>query len=174
VGWLYPVLALVALQRLGELVYARRNERRLCAAGAVEHGARHYPLFFLVHGGWLVSMAIWVPPQQPVVWGWLAAFAMLQVARIWVVASLGRYWTTRILTLPEAPLVRRGPYRLLKHPNYLIVAGEIAVLPLAFSAYTIAAVFSVANAALLWHRIRVEEAALAPRRQPAAPPAGAG
>jgi len=165
VSWLYPVLALVALQRVGELVYARRNERALRAAGAVEHGARHYPLFFVVHGGWLLSLAVFVPADQPVVWGWLIVFLLLQAGRIWVIASLGRFWTTRVLTLPDAPLVRRGPYQYLRHPNYLIVAGEIAALPLAFSAYTIAIVFSIANAALLWHRIRVEATALAPRRR---------
>jgi len=91
-------------------------------------------------------------------------FAVLQLARLWVLVSMGRYWTTRVLTLPGAPLVRRGPYRWVRHPNYLIVVGEIAVLPLIFGAWQIALVFSVANAILLAWRIRIEDAALAPRR----------
>ncbi|HZD24811.1 MAG TPA: isoprenylcysteine carboxylmethyltransferase family protein [Alphaproteobacteria bacterium] len=163
-SWLYPVLALVALQRLAELAWARRNERRLRAEGAVEHGRRHYPLFVLLHGSWLAALALTVSADRPVVWPWLALFALLQAARIWVIVSLGRYWTTRILSLPEVPLVRRGPYRLLHHPNYLIVALEIVVLPLAFSAPLLALGFGAANGLLLMHRIRVEERSLAPRR----------
>jgi methyltransferase len=88
----------------------------------------------------------------------------LQAARLWVLASLGRFWTTRIVILPGAPLVRRGPYRYLRHPNYLVVAAEIAVLPLVFGAWGIALVFSLLNLVLLIQRIRVEDAALAPRR----------
>ena len=99
----------------------------------------------------------------------LALFVLLQAGRLWVIASLGRFWTTRIITVPGAPLIRRGPYRWLKHPNYLVVAGEIAVLPLAFGLWQVAVVFSVLNALLLWHRIRWENRALAPRRFTASP-----
>src|SRR5262249_24074026 len=95
----------------------------------------------------------------------LAAFAILQGLRLWVLLSLGRYWTTRIITVPGAPLVRRGPYRFLRHPNYLVVAAEIAMLPLAFGAWVVAVVFSALNAALLAWRIALEDQALAPRRQ---------
>jgi methyltransferase len=95
----------------------------------------------------------------------LLAFAVLQGLRLWVLMSLGRYWTTRVITLPDAPLVRRGPYRFLRHPNYLVVAAEIAVLPLAFGAWAVAAVFSALNAALLAWRISLEDHALAPRRE---------
>ena len=97
----------------------------------------------------------------------MAAFLALQAARVWVLATLGRYWTTRIITLPDAPLVRRGPYRFVRHPNYLIVAAEIAVLPLVFGAWQIALVFSILNLLLLSHRIRRENAALAGRRHQA-------
>lgn len=159
------LVLLVLLQRLGEVAWARRNERRLRAAGAIEFGARHYPLFFLLHGSWLLALALLVPADAPVSWPLLMLFVLLQVARLWVITSLGRFWTTRVLTLPGAPLVRRGPYRWLRHPNYLVVAGEIAVLPLVFGAWEIALVFSLANAALLAHRIRVEQQALAGRRQ---------
>jgi methyltransferase len=158
------ILLLVALQRLAELAYARRNEARLRARGGIEFGARHYPLFFAVHGGWLAAMAVLTPPDAPISWLLIAVFALLQVARIWVVASLGAYWTARIISVPDAPLVRRGPYRWLRHPNYWIVIGEIAVLPAAFGDWAVAAAFSLANAILLWHRIGVENAALERRR----------
>jgi methyltransferase len=158
------IVLLVALQRLAELALARRNTRRLLAKGACEIGAGHYPLFILLHGGWLVALFALTPADVQVLWPLVGLFALLQLGRIWVVASLGPYWTTRILTLPGAPLVRRGPYRLLRHPNYWIVTGEIALLPLAFVQWPLALVFSVLNAALLAWRIRVEDAALAPRR----------
>lgn len=158
------LVLLVAAQRLAEVALARRNERRLLARGGIEVGASHYPLFFVLHGSWLAALWLLVPPDAPVIWPLLVLFALLQAARLWVIASLGQYWTTRILTVPGAPLVRRGPYRWIKHPNYLVVAAEIAVLPLAFGAWEIALLFSALNALLLWRRIRVEEAALAPRR----------
>ncbi|HEX2257446.1 MAG TPA: isoprenylcysteine carboxylmethyltransferase family protein [Afifellaceae bacterium] len=158
------VFALVAVQRLLEIAYSRYNERRLLAAGAREVGARHYPLFMLLHGGWLVALFVSTPPDAPVSWSLLALFVFLQIGRVWVIASLGRYWTTRIVTVPGAPLVRRGPYRILRHPNYWIVALEIAVLPLAFGQWAIALIFTLLNLALLRHRVRVEEAALADRR----------
>lgn len=161
---LWIVILLVAAQRLGELVYARRNTRRLLAEGAQETGAVHYPLLVGLHVLWLVALVLFVPPEQPPNWWLLAAFLGLQGLRVWVIASLGRFWTTRIITLPEAPLVRRGPYRFVRHPNYLVVVGEIAVLPLAFAAWEIALIFSLANAAVLALRIRSEEQALSPRR----------
>lgn len=159
----HTVLALVVLQRLAELALARRNTRRLLAAGAIEAGRSHYPLIVALHAGWIVALALLVPAEAPVSWPLLLVFILLQAARVWVIASLDGYWTTRIITLPGVPLVRRGPYRWLRHPNYLIVALEIAVLPLAFGAVWIAAMFSALNAAMLWHRIRVENAALAAR-----------
>lgn len=158
------VVLLVALQRLAELVLARRNTRRLLANGAREIGAGHYPLFMLLHGGWLVALFVLTPADAEVLWPLLGLFVLLQLGRIWVVASLGPYWTTRILTVPGVGLVRRGPYRLVRHPNYWIVAAEIAVLPLAFGQWPIALAFSLLNAALLAWRIRLEDAALAPRR----------
>jgi methyltransferase len=163
--WL--VLA-VALLRLAELAYAARNARRLLAEGGQEAGAGHYPLLVALHTAWLVAIFFAVPADTPAAPALALLFAALLAARAWTIGSLGRYWTTRVITLPEAPLVRRGPYRFLRHPNYAIVAGEIAVLPLIFGAWRIALLFSVLNAALLWHRIRVEDQALAPRRGSAA------
>lgn len=161
---LWVVLALVAAQRLAELAYARRNTRRLLAEGGRESGAGHYPLLVGLHVLWLLSLAVFVPADRPPDWALLGVFVLLQVLRLWVLVSLGRFWTTRVITLPGAPLVRRGPYRYLRHPNYLVVAAEILVLPLAFGAWEIALVFSLANAAVLALRIRCEERALAPRR----------
>jgi methyltransferase len=161
---LHGVLLAVLAQRLAELLYARRNEARLRAAGGVEHGAAHYPLFILLHGAWLVALWAWVPAGAPVDWWPLGGFAAAQLGRVWVLVSLGRWWTTRIITLPGAPLVRRGPYRLLRHPNYLVVVAEIALLPLAFGAWSIALAFSLLNALLLVWRIRIEDRALAARR----------
>ena len=160
----YLVLGVVALERLGELALAARNTRRLRAAGAIELDASAYPLFVLLHGAWLASMALFVPASAPAAWPLLGAFAALQFGRIWVIASLGRYWTTRLIVLPDHPLIASGPYRFLRHPNYLIVIGEIAVLPLAFGAVPIATVFSAGNLALIARRITIENQALAQRR----------
>jgi len=162
--WLWGVLALVAGQRLWELWLAHRNTRRLMAEGAVEVGAGHYPLFVALHAGWLAAIALATPgPAVPNPW-WLALYVLLQFGRPWVIAALCRLWTTRIITLPSAPLVRRGPYRFVRHPNYLVASLEIAVLPLAFGQVWIALVWSVANALLVGWRIRIEDRALRERR----------
>jgi methyltransferase len=155
----------VALWRGIELLHANRNTRRLLAQGAREVGARHYPLFVLLHGAWLAALLLFTPPEAPIYWGALGLFLLLQFARVWVIASLGVRWTTRILVLPDAPLVRRGPYRWLRHPNYAIVATEIVVLPLAFGNWALALIFGLLNLFLLRHRIRVEEAALGMRHE---------
>ncbi len=159
------LIGFVLLQRLAELLLAQRNARRLLDEGGVEHGAEHYPYFVLLHASWLVALVLSVPPESGINLFWLALFILLQAGRVWVIASLGRFWTTRIITLPGAPLVRRGPYRYLRHPNYLIVAAEIAVLPLVFDKWLIAVLFSAINALLLRERIAAEDAALARRRR---------
>ena len=162
--WIWVVLAAVAAQRLWELWLADRNTKRLLVEGAVEVGAAHYPLFILLHASWLAAIAIVTPwTMVPNLW-WLGLYIVLQFGRLWVVATLGRFWTTRIITLPAAPLVRRGPYRFMRHPNYLVASLEIAVLPLAFGQVWIALVWSVANALLVGWRIRIEDRALRERR----------
>lgn len=161
---LYLILGFVVVQRLGELAYARRNTVRLLARGGVETGAGHYPLFVLLHGSWLIALAAFVPAGAGINLPLLFIFAALQVARVWVLLSLGQHWTTRVITVPGAPLVSRGPYRYLRHPNYAIVTAEIAVLPLIFGAWEIAIIYSLLNLALLRHRIRIENEALALRR----------
>ena len=161
---LYWTLAVVALQRLIELVHARNNTARLRRLGAVEADPGGYPLYVLLHAGWLASLAVLVPAATPPHWPLVGVFALLQLGRIWVIASLGRYWTTRIITLPDAPLVRTGAFQYLRHPNYLLVAAEIAVLPLAFGSVAIAVTFSALNAVLIARRIWIEDRVLAPRR----------
>lgn len=161
------LLIFVTLQRMGELVWAHRNTRRLKALGAIEVGAGHYGLIVLVHAAWLLGL--WVLAwDRPLVPAWAGVYLALQVARVWVLASLGERWTTRIIILPKVPLVRSGPYRFMKHPNYLIVAAEIAVLPLAFGLVGYAILFSLLNAAVLTIRIRVEARALREFSQPQA------
>ncbi len=160
------LLALVTLQRGAELVVSRNHERKLRARGAVEIGRAHYPLLVMLHAAWLA--AIWLLGWSHALnWGWVALFAGLQAARLWVLTSLGERWTTRIIVLPGAPLIRRGPYRFLSHPNYLVVALEIPVLPLAFGLPLTAAVFCLLNLAVLALRISVEGRALKAMSAPA-------
>jgi methyltransferase len=154
------ILALVTLQRLGELVLARHNTQRLLARGAVEAGASHYPLLVAMHAAWLISLWVY-GHDQPVELIPLVAFIGLQGLRCWVLATLGQRWTTRIIVLPGAPLVAGGPYRFIAHPNYVVVAAEIALLPLALHLPWIALIFSALNAAVLTIRIRAESHALA-------------
>lgn len=157
------LLALVTLGRLGEVWLARRNTARLLAQGAVEIAPGHYPAIVLLHAGWLAALwgFGWDQPVDPV---WLAVFAVLQVGRVWVLGTLGRRWTTRILILPGERLVARGPYRFVTHPNYVVVVGEIAVLPLCLGLPWLAVLFTLLNAAVLTVRIRAENAGLRPGR----------
>ena len=153
------ILAFVTAQRLVELWLSNRNTARLLADGAVEHGARHFPLIVGLHVLWLAALW-WLAPGRPVSLAWLAVFVLLQLGRVWVLATLGPRWTTRIIIPPDAPLVRAGPYRLVNHPNYVVVVGEIAVLPLVFGLWQVAVIFTLLNAAVLTIRIRAENAAL--------------
>jgi methyltransferase len=157
---------LVVVQRLFELAYARRNTRILKQQGGIESGRGHYPVVVLLHISWLVAVWLGIRRDPGVRWIPLAVFLLLQVMRIWVMASLGRFWTTRVISIAGEPLVRRGPYRYVAHPNYLVVIGEIAVLPLVFGQVANAAIFSLLNFIVLAWRIRVENAALEPRRAP--------
>jgi methyltransferase len=161
---IYAILALVVLQRSVELVYAERNTRALLARGAVEIGRAHYPFIVALHAVWLVAIVAMLPAHATINWLALTLFVVLQLGRVWVIVTLGPFWTTRIITLDGAPLVRKGPYRLVRHPNYLVVAGEIAILPLVFGELTVCLVFTALNTAMLAWRIREEDAALAMRR----------
>jgi methyltransferase len=157
------LLGAVTAERLAELFLARRNTAALLLAGAREVAPGHYPLIVLLHGLWLAGL--WrFGWAQPLNLGWFAIFLTLQVLRVWTLMTLGPRWTTRIIVQPGAPLMASGPYRFLSHPNYLVVIGEIAVLPLCVGLPLLAAAFSVANFALLSVRIRAENAALAGSR----------
>jgi methyltransferase len=153
------ILALVTLERVVELRLSNRNTQRLLAQGAREHASGHYPLIVALHVAWLA--ALWsLAPARTIDGFWLAMFVLIEIARIWVLYSLGPRWTTRIIVLPEAPLVRSGPYRFVDHPNYVVVVAEIAVLPLVFGLWQIALAFTLLNATALAVRIRHENRAL--------------
>jgi methyltransferase len=158
------ILGAVTLQRAGELIVSRYNTSRLLTRGAVEVAPRHYPLIVAVHASWLLSLWIF-GRDQPVSIVALWFYLMLEGLRFWVMRTLGSRWTTRIIVLPGQPLVSGGPYRFLSHPNYVVVAGEIAVLPLVLGLPLLAAVFTVLNAAVLAIRTSAEGRALAASRQ---------
>ena len=158
------ILALVTLERLAELPWARSNTKRLLAAGGREMAAGHYPLIVLLHAGWLAALW-WLAPGRPVSPVLLGLFAIVEIGRAWTLATLGRRWTTRIIVVPGETLVAGGPYRFVDHPNYWIVAAEIALLPLVFGLWEVALVFSLLNAILLAIRIRAEAQALESVRQ---------
>jgi methyltransferase len=154
------LLVLVTAQRLAELLVAKRNTARLVAAGAVEHGAAHYPLIVALHAAWLIGLwlfAAGLEPSLPLA----GLYLLLQAFRVWTLASLGSRWTTRIIVIPGETLVARGPYRFMRHPNYAVVTAEILVLPLVFGLHAYALLFLLLNAAMLAVRIRAENAALA-------------
>jgi methyltransferase len=158
------ILTLVTLQRAGELIISGNNTRKLLARGAVEVASGHYPLIVAVHAAWLLSLWVFGRHQQVNLVA-LGVYLLLQGFRIWILRTLGARWTTRIIVLPEQPLVSTGPYRFLSHPNYVVVAGEIAVLPLVFNLPRLAALFTVLNAVVLAVRIRAENRALAAYRE---------
>ena len=158
--WLsIALLTFVTLQRLAELIYARHNTAALLARGAREYASEHYPFMVALHAAWLIGLWLFAI-GRPIDPGWFLLFMLLQGLRLWVLATLKGRWTTRIIILPGAALVTRGPYRFLSHPNYAIVIGEIAVLPLAFGLPVFAAIFSLLNGIILAIRIRAENACL--------------
>jgi methyltransferase len=154
------ILALVTLQRLGELALARHNTSALLARGGIEVGAGHYPLIVFVHAAWLVALWIFGRDQEVNLLA-LAAFVVLQGLRAWILVTLGPRWTTRIVVVPGEKPVATGPYRYLSHPNYIVVVGEIALLPLALHLPLVALIFSLLNATVLAIRVRAESRALA-------------
>jgi methyltransferase len=159
------LFVLLALQRLGELVLAQRNQSRLLAAGAFEAGASHYPVMVLLHAGWLFAAPLEVlffdrPFLPGLGWPALGVALAAMALRVWVIRTLGARWTTRVIVLPGAAPVVGGPYRFLSHPNYLAVVLELTAFPLVHTAWASALAFTLGNALLLRTRIRVEEEAL--------------
>ncbi len=155
-------LVFIILQRLGELLIARKNTKALLLKGAREFGASHYPVIVAMHSLWILALLLF-GINQPVALFWLALFAALQIARFWILISLGPRWTTRIIVLDE-PLVQKGPFAFMRHPNYVLVVAEIFVAPMVLGLTSIALVFSVINAVVLFIRIKEEEKALASLR----------
>jgi methyltransferase len=153
------LLVFVTLQRLVELFVSMANTRRLLDAGGREFAPGHYPLIVAVHAAWLVTLW-WLAPQRPIQLSFLILFALIEICRAWIMWTLGRRWTTRIIVVPGETLVASGPYRFVNHPNYLVVVCEIAVLPLVFGLWQVALIFSLLNAIALTIRIRAENQAL--------------
>jgi methyltransferase len=162
--WAQILFAYVVTQRVAELAYANANTRRLLAEGGREYGAKHYPLFIVLHGGWLISIALFAKPTAIPDMLLLNIFVASQTFRFWTLASIGRWWTTRIISAPHFPTIRQGPYRYIKHPNYALVVVEIALLPLLLGSLSAAICYSVLNAALLFWRLKVENSVLRERR----------
>lgn len=148
----------VIAQRLSELYIARGNEKWLRSQGAVEYGKEHYPFIVALHTLFIISMIIeyMVCGSTPIYFVFLILFALLLLFKFWALSSLGKYWNTKIFRVPGAGPVKKGPYKLFKHPNYFIVVCEIAIIPLVFHLYYTAIIFSVLNAIMLTVRIRVE------------------
>lgn len=153
-------LGFIVVQRLAELVIARRNTAKLMAAGAREVGEGHYPVMVALHASWVAALLIF-GYDQAIHTGWLVLYVLLQIARVWILSTLGPRWTTRII-VTDTPLVASGPFRVLPHPNYALVVAEIIVAPMVLGLWGVAAVFTLLNALMLRHRIAAEDAALRP------------
>jgi methyltransferase len=158
------VALLVLTQRGLEELYSGRNTRRLIAEGAHEEGCALYPMVAATHLAWIAAIGLMISPSATVHWPAGVAYMLLQGVRYWVIGSLGRYWTHRIITLPEAPLVNRGPYAVVRHPNYLVTVTEAALLPLAFGAVAISMIFTALWIVVIRAKIVIEDQALACRR----------
>jgi methyltransferase len=156
---------LILIQRGAEEVHSARNTRALLARGAREEGAGYYPVVAVTHLGWIASLFFLVPPDAHTLWPLIGLYLLLQVARYWVIATLGPYWTHRIVTLDEAPIVSSGAYRFLRHPNYAITIAETLLLPVAFSALALALIMTAIWVAVVSYKIRLEDAALAARQR---------
>ena len=170
---LYLVVGFLVVQRVAETVLDRRNQRALAARGAIEFRQPYYRALVALHVGWLLALLATIDPRTPVSLPLLAMFALLECGRVWVIATLGSRWTTRLLVLPGAARIRSGPYRYLDHPNYLIVCGEMAVVPLMFDAWGLAVCAVALYLPLLRMRLRDENAALAQACGGAAPASSA-
>jgi methyltransferase len=162
----YPQVAalLILLQRGLEELHSQRNTRRLLQRGAVEAGREYYPVVATAHAAWIASLALLIPTNAPMHWGPLLVFLLLQPVRYWIIGTLGHFWTHRIITLPDSPMVTRGPYRLLRHPNYAVTLAETLLLPLAFGQLALGLIFTTIWGAVLFYKIQLEDQALSVRR----------
>lgn len=156
---------LVLVQRLAEEFYSARNTRALLSQGAHEEGREYYPVVAIAHLAWIAALFLLIPATAPVYWGLIALYLLLQAVRYWIIYSLGPFWTHRIITLPGASIERRGPYRIVRHPNYAVTILETLILPLAFGQVFLALIFTAVWSAVVGYKIVLEDAALASRRQ---------
>ncbi len=163
-GWPQIAALTVLAQRGLEEVHSARNTRRLLAEGAREHGRDYYPVVAVTHLAWIAALFLLIPPDAPIVWPLLALYLALQVVRYWIIATLGPYWTHRIISLETAPIVRRGPYRWVRHPNYMVTIAETFLLPAVFGAPLLGLIMTAVWAAVLYYKIILEERALSGRR----------
>ena len=158
---------LVLLQRAAEEIYSARNTRALLAAGATEAGRSYYPVVATTHLAWIASLFFLIPPAAEVSTLLALTYLALQGVRYWVIATLGRFWTHRIVTLADAPIIRRGPYKFLRHPNYAVTIAETFLLPAVFGAYALGIIMGAVWTAVLAYKIALEDEALAARRRSA-------
>ena len=168
--WIGPpqIAALLILAQRGlEELYSARNTKALIAQGAREAGRAFYPVVAVTHLAWIFSLWSMISPYAPVNWLLIGLYIALQIVRYWVIWSLGPYWTHRIITMKDAPLIAHGPYRLMRHPNYMVAILETALLPMAFGAWSIAFVMTAIWAAVLSYKVHLEDTALAQRREQA-------
>ena len=155
-------ISFIILLRIAELLYSKRNEKWLLQNNAIEYGKKHYPFIVALHVFFLASLIIEYLVRSPISYNpvILLIYFLLLAFKIWVISSLGRFWNTKIYRVPNIPLVKKGPYKYFRHPNYLVVIGEIAAIPLAFHLYYTAAIFTVLNLIMLSIRIKEEDKAL--------------
>ena len=163
-GWPQILALAVLLQRGLEELHSARNTARLMQQGAQETGSDFYPVVAVSHLAWIAAIALLVPPEAAVNWWILLVYVALQAARYWIIGSLGRYWTHRIITLETAPIITRGPYRLVRHPNYVVTVMETFLLPLVFGAWQLSVIMSAIWIAVIVYKVRLEDQALASRR----------
>jgi methyltransferase len=158
------VAALIVLAQRGlEELYSAHNTRRLLAAGAVEAGRAYYPVVAVTHLAWIAALFFLLPAAAPISASLLGLYLALQVVRYWVIATLGRYWTHRIISLQNAPIVRRGPYRYMAHPNYAVTLAETLLLPMVFGGWALGVIMAAIWSAVLAYKIDLENNALAAR-----------
>jgi methyltransferase len=155
---------LILLQRALEELYSSRNTARLIAEGGREAGRDYYPVVAITHLAWIAAIFLLIPAGVPILWPLLILYLALQVVRYWIIATLGRYWTHRIITLEREPIVRKGPYRYLRHPNYVVTIAETFLLPLMFGDAAVAVIFGCVWSAVLYYKVLLEDAALTERR----------
>jgi methyltransferase len=164
------IAALIILCQRGlEELHSARNTRRLLAEGAHEDGRDYYPVVAVAHLAWIASIFFLIPPDAPVIWPLIVLYVMIQPVRYWIIGTLGRYWTHRIITLDDAPVVRRGPYRFIRHPNYAVTVAETLILPLAFGAVALAVIMTAVWSAVVGYKIVLEDRAISERRLLTAP-----